>query len=937
VSKINVGLRAALTLSCAVISLATGVYSMPAQAQVPEKSYSISTQDLGAALRAFAIASGRDVVFSPTLVRGKTTQGVQGSLSDEEALTRLLAGSGLTFERTATGGFVVRPAKEANSAALDADSVAASTNNVFALDEVIVTGTTGAIDKFTAPYAVSTIKEESMLDKSPRSLADLLRNEPGISVENSGGEGGFENLVIRGLPYIGWRLFDVQEDGLPLYESPWEKYLNIDEIFRVDLMTERAEIVEGGTAPIFDNNGSGGYMNLITRHGTPTPEGALQVEGGTDGLIKVSGYQSGPITDNLLYSVGGFYRRDDGLRDQGFNGDEGGQIQAGATYLLPDNKGKLFADVKYLNDKSIIYTDIPLTNPLTGGSLSGLLNPNTGTLDSSSENNVNIRTLNGTPGGAIISENLSNGIHPNVTTLTAGGDFDLGSGWQITDRARYTDGTIGFNGIFNGSTPLNAATYLGTFLTKAQTAFPGTTSLDYSVVGSGTAYNPATTAGLVMVNSFYAIQTKISDLINDVHAAKTFDLSDTVKDDLTVGFYSSFYHFAQREYISTLLNNVENNPDLLDIRALSASGSVLGSVTENGFLSYGSNSPNGWVDGTSLAGYLENALHITPQWQVDGGVRYESRQQHGVTDVDGTQDVEPTGPLAARSVQGVVGYAAESQTQDGLAYTIGTAYDISSNLNVYTRYSHGYSFPQMTTIYAADAGNGLLPNGKPVPVSTVNQAEGGLKFKTSTFQTAFTVYYSHFNQLSSTAQVFNPATNAIVSDPIVFSSTSIGADAEADWRPVRFFDLSGTVTLQDPKVDAIQIACITACESPSAAVGNYIPRVPTYSVSLEPAYIFQFGDWHGRAFADIYTVGKRFQDVSNFSVLPGYTTLELGVTAKPTDRVELRLLATNVTNSAGLTEGNARGTALGIGTVGDSTVGRPIFGRQVIGSIMYHW
>jgi hypothetical protein len=46
---------------------------MPAHAQVPENSYSIASQDMGAALRAFAIASGRDVVFSPTLVRGKTT------------------------------------------------------------------------------------------------------------------------------------------------------------------------------------------------------------------------------------------------------------------------------------------------------------------------------------------------------------------------------------------------------------------------------------------------------------------------------------------------------------------------------------------------------------------------------------------------------------------------------------------------------------------------------------------------------------------------------------------------------------------------------------------------------------------------------------------------------------------------------------------------
>jgi len=224
-----------------------------------------------------------------------------------------------------------------------------------------------------------------------------------------------------------------------------------------------------------------------------------------------------------------------------------------------------------------------------------------------------------------------------------------------------------------------------------------------------------------------------------------------------------------------------------------------------------------------------------------------------------------------------------------------------------------------------------------VPVSTVNQAEGGLKFKTSTFQTAFTVYYSHFNQLSSTAQVFNPATNGIVSDPIVFSSTTYGASAEADWRPVRAFDLSGIVTLQDPKIDAVQLICVTVCVSPSTVIGNAIPRVPTYYVSLQPAYIFEFRNWHGRAFADIAITGKRFQDISNFSILPAYTALDLGVTASPTDRVELRLLATNVTNSAGLTEGNARGSALGVGTVGDSTVGRPIFGRQVIGSIMYHW
>jgi hypothetical protein len=61
------------------------------------------------------------------------------------------------------------------------------------------------------------------------------------------------------------------------------------------------------------------------------------------------------------------------------------------------------------------------------------------------------------------------------------------------------------------------------------------------------------------------------------------------------------------------------------------------------------------------------------------------------------------------------------------------------------------------------------------------------------------------------------------------------------------------------------------------------------------------------------------------------------MTLMPTERLELRLLASNVTNSEGLTEGNARASALGVGTVGDATVGRAIFGRTITASALYRW
>lgn len=923
--------RPVLSAGCALLGLGPFSLTLAAHAQVAAKIYALSGQDLGVALRAFALTSGKDVVFNPALVKGKTARAVLGRLGDEDALRRLLTGSGLDFERTSAGGFVIRPAKAAlatRSEAMSA-SVAAAANNVFAVSEVVVTGTAGSVDKFTAPYSVSTLKAQAILNKAPHSLVDMLRGQPGMNAENSASEGGNESIEIRGLPYVGFRLIDVLQDGLPYYESNYERFLSIDEVYRSDLMTERAEIERGGTAPIYSDNASGGVVNVITRHGTVAPEGAVQIDGGSHALVKLSGYASGPITDRLLIAVGGSYRRDDGMRDQGFTpGDDGGQVQIGATYIL--NRGKVFADIKYLNDRSVVYTDIPLANPLTGASLSELINPNTGTLTSSAFQDISFRTLNGTPAGAILSSNLRDGIHPQVLTAMLGGDYDLGAGWTVVDRLRFTGGRVPLDGIFNGA-PVSAATELAGLLGEAQAAFPGTTALAYRVLGTGATFNPTSTDGLVIANTYDAVRTQIHFTVNDLSTKKTFDLGGSMKNDLTLGLYTSAYDYRHDEYQIGILNDVKNNPDGLNIVALNARGDVLGSVTENGVLSYGS-AADGSLHGTAIAPYAADTLHITPAWQVDAGVRSESRQQAGVQGVIATQNVDPGGPLAAQAVSGVVSYKPHHEDLHGTNYTVGAAYDFNSAVNGFIRYTHAYSMPQFTTIIIG----ALLPDGQPLPVSTINQAEGGVKFKTSTFQTAVTVFYSHFNQLTGTTGVVDPTTGAVANSNVVLNSTTIGVEGEADWRPVRVFDLAGSFTVQRPKIDSVTTLTGISAQS---SVNDTIPRVPAYSFNIEPAFIFDAGGWQGRAFADVFTISKRFEDDSNFSILPGYTTLDLGVTASPTAHIELRLLVTNVTDSAGLTEGNARaaGIAAPATLVSDATTGRPIFGRQVTASALYRW
>lgn len=322
----RLSVAAVVCLSVAGVALAD-----PASAAI-KKFISIPAQELGSALQTLALEHDVQLVYLSDGIDKLRTSGAVGDLTAEEALKKLLKGTGLSFrfldEKTITvlpeGGSANLPARDPKATQATANSSASGDNgnggdsqgskdhtlwdrfrlaqvdqkasapvgratpsttsgadasgelgaHGLELEEIVVTATPTPTTKLTAPYAISTLSSEELQDKPPRSLVDALKSVPGVSVENSGGEAGGENVVIRGLPWSGFRLLDVLEDGLPLFESNYERELQIDELYRVDLGTERVELVRGGTAPIFSNNASGGAVDFITNHGTTTQRGA---------------------------------------------------------------------------------------------------------------------------------------------------------------------------------------------------------------------------------------------------------------------------------------------------------------------------------------------------------------------------------------------------------------------------------------------------------------------------------------------------------------------------------------------------------------------------------------------------------------------------------------------------------------------------------------
>ncbi|WP_447763423.1 TonB-dependent receptor [Sphingopyxis panaciterrae] len=121
--------------------LATGVsasalYAPTACAQAVQQSYNIEAQPLGTALRQYSRISGRQVIASSSLVEGRRSSSVRGRLTPDDALSRLLSGTGLNVELV-EGAWVLR---SGNGDAADANSTEVGVPEDSAREAIVVTG-----------------------------------------------------------------------------------------------------------------------------------------------------------------------------------------------------------------------------------------------------------------------------------------------------------------------------------------------------------------------------------------------------------------------------------------------------------------------------------------------------------------------------------------------------------------------------------------------------------------------------------------------------------------------------------------------------------------------------------------------------------------------------------------------------------------------------
>lgn len=820
-------------------------------------------------------------------------------------------------------------------AGAETDAASAAANNqhpqdVLQLDEFVVTGTPRGARKFDSAFSISTVSAEKIERAAPVGTVDLVRTLPGFATEPSGGESG-NNVAVRGLPTTNFRFVGLFEDGLPNFHEQQQDFINADELMRVDATIEGVEAVRGGTASIFSSNSPGANVNFLTKKGTPVREGLARLTMTDYAQIRWDAVASGPVSEGLSGSIGGFYRVDDGLRDPGFTANKGGQIRASLTRTFEG--GGVTAYVKRLDDRNIFYLPIPLKDPRNPSvSLAGLIDPRKGTLTSADFRHARIRTLDGTTNGRTFDADLADGIHPDMITAGIMANFKFGDGWQLTEHFRFASGDVGFNAMLSIFAPDDATTFLAEQLARAQAGFgPTVTSARYvfanvrNADGSRVAFDPATTGGLVIRGGWWSTPSSIENALNDLRLSKTFGRG-VGRHDVTVGLYLADYSFEQTRYWNTNLMELRDRPRALDIEALDANGNVVGSVTENGFLQYGTNGDvGGRVDGKAWAPYIADTYQLTQALRLDAGLRLYRQEDRGFARLLGIQNLGDPNTLADDNVAGDSGLVENrSATYDATSWTIGANFELTPSLGFFGRYTSTFRTPNQGNIYLRQS----------TPVTDIDEVELGAKFKSRTFAFFATAFGNRFTPLVDSISIPDES-GAFQNVPFKSNTETYGLEVEAAWSPLSFFELSGNVTWQNPEYKDL-VDTRTGAAVPGIA-GNQLSRIPKLVGSLQPKFTFPVAGVRAEVYSTIYHVGERFVDTANNTRLPAYTTIDAGITIHFSERLSLQLVGANLNNSDGLTEGNPRVDSLAGQGTAQAIYARPVFGRNFRSVLTYRF
>jgi vitamin B12 transporter len=179
----------------------------------------------------------------------------------------------------------------------------APTEKVLEMEPVVVTATVAptSLGHTTAP--VTVISREQIEAQQVESVTELLRQVPGIHIDQAGSRGGTSSVYLRGSDP---NFTVVMIDGIKLNDPTNSRGGSFDFSTLSTDSIERIEIVRGPLSAVYGSDAMGGVINIITRRGAGAPSSSVEGTAGRFDHYRAL-LQTGGTLGILDYAASGSY------------------------------------------------------------------------------------------------------------------------------------------------------------------------------------------------------------------------------------------------------------------------------------------------------------------------------------------------------------------------------------------------------------------------------------------------------------------------------------------------------------------------------------------------------------------------------------------------------------------------------------------------------
>jgi iron complex outermembrane recepter protein len=801
-----------------------------------------------------------------------------------------------------------------------------------ALGEVVVTGVFDKRSALNSSIAITSLSAAQIDRLVPVSSSDVLKNVPGIYVNSSLGE--IRNTVnSRGVTTgkndggSGYDYVSIQEDGLPVTNVNLGDF-SPDMFNRVDVTLGKLEAVRGGSAAITGANAPGGIFNYISKTGGDKFEGEVRTRFGLEGdgknlYSRADLNFGGPLSKNVTYNIGGFYRNAKGPQYPGYASNYGGQIKGNLLYKY--GSGSLQVLVKLLDDHNLTAEGIPTLGYTD-------MKPAAGFDNTSSVLPPAISVTTPVLDRGNLTYNPSDLWHSKDKAIGLNWEQNIGeSGWKFANNLRYSSKSNEAFTPLSIVTPINMENIVTYFILGAlhppTQIIPGTydisvggksimsvksfSGFDYHVIANTAPGNDIAPNSLFFTPLIWQ-DRRVDEFMDQFNFSKRIsNMSFNIG-----GFIGSSKYNGIQGSQGVSLTTIQNNPQPVNIKV--TYGNPNPTDPKNGTV-YQVTNPNGVVNVGADQGYAENAitknqtaLFFAHTWEIndkltfDWGVRYENINVKGQNYGRALADIPNGGldgnPLTlfdnTKAVRGAL-YKYD-KTLSYVSFSGALNYKISDNMAVYGRYSNGKKAPGFQ-VYQDVSSTFNETNLKP-EIQVVQQFEAGFKAKTAQYYANITPFYSLLSNIPGQV-TFTDSKGALYNPPTFYNSlTTYGIELEGMYKVSDNFDIRGVLTLQGSSATKykswihLPTGSATSPDSTVDNSGNGIAHLPNVMANITPEYT------NGKFYAGLTWsyMGARQANFANAFELPAFSQFNLSLSYDITPKFRVSANVNNVLNQYGV-------------------------------------